>query len=164
MLPGTAPAMNSTMMESYTSRWLAVMSREQVYTDFAVCIVVRGLLLDLSHKLPCLLTIRCVVFALNRSLAICTVAVEIALTELICVYTPKHDQLVSLLYQILQCPVQCLGSALIWTRCAQVDSGFPASFITVTLNMQCEREHGCLWIFERIEADLRCIALRRHVR
>lgn len=85
-------------------------------------------------------------------------------TKFVCIYSSENNQLIPVLHQALQCPIQRGLARLIRTARAQEHAGVAGPLVAFALHVKRVREHACLRILERVERDLRLVALRGNER
>jgi hypothetical protein len=80
-------------------------------------------------------------------------------TKNIFVYTSEDDQLIPILNQSLETPFEGLTAALVWAARAEIDSGVPASLVTLGFDLKGETKHTRRGVFESVKRDF--VSVRR---
>jgi hypothetical protein len=74
-------------------------------------------------------------------------------TENYFVDASKDDQLVAVLNQGLETPIEGLDAAFVGTGCAKEDSGILCALVTLGLDLEGEAEHACIGVLKGVEGD-----------
>lgn len=84
-------------------------------------------------------------------------------TEYVLIGTAEYDQLIAILDQGLETPVERFAAAFIRARRTQEHPRIPCPLVSLRLGLKCEAEHARHWVLKGIKGDFGGIVRRRMV-